>query len=88
MVTDYITKREKVCSLHLQELKRRQAVENPCWEVLNFVSVENPATKRTEGCKDKITIMPTATVCKDTGHCCTHQQSVRPKDTAAHTNSL
>jgi len=74
-VMDYLTKRGKVCSLHLQELKRRQAVENPCREVLYFVSVENPATQRTS-------------VCKDTGHSCKQQQSVMTQDTAAHSNSL
>ena len=74
-VMDYLTKRGKVCSLHLQELKRRQAVENPCREVLYFVSVENPATQRTS-------------VCKDTGHCCTLQESVRTQDIAGQCNTL
>ena len=55
MGTDYLTKRGKVCNLHLQELERGQAVENTRREVLYLVSVENPATKRTA-------------VCKDTGH--------------------
>ena len=75
MVTNCLTKRGTVYGLHLQELKRRQAMENPCREVLYFVSVENPATQRTA-------------VCKDTGHSCTQLQSVRTKDTPAHSYSL